>query len=71
MNAGEEQLRPCPECGGVRVRAVSTGYIQLRPEGHSILGGKTVRALVCTNCGYPTFYVEGARDWAPKDTAER
>ncbi len=49
----------CPECGGERVRAQAGPYaFQLTPEQSNKFfkpSSETV-ALVCTNCGYMSWY---------------
>lgn len=56
--------RPCPECGGERVyaeggRYMSMAYKRTATSPKFALGGPDLglHALVCTNCGYTTFYV--------------
>jgi predicted nucleic-acid-binding Zn-ribbon protein len=64
-------LRPCPECGGARVHA----YIASVPGSLSVAnvesGGifpkfSELRAVVCTNCGYTTFYAKQPEKLVPK-----
>ena len=56
------EIKPCPECGGQRVKAIGSQYmIVLRsPEKKNILpstkGQSTLDALVCNQCGYTSLF---------------
>ncbi len=50
---------PCPECGGERVQAGVSNHAFLVVNDPAKLFGQqasTLRAIVCTQCGYTRFY---------------
>ncbi|HEX2916691.1 MAG TPA: hypothetical protein VH186_38375 [Chloroflexia bacterium] len=52
-------LKPCPECGGVRVWTDTAGdnSISVKPRGTSSFNpGEALKPLVCTGCGLTTLY---------------
>lgn len=55
-----ENPAPCPECGGERLPAQTTRYVDLLPEHPSLIEYFTNRvqlqALVCSQCGLVAWY---------------
>ncbi|GCE27710.1 hypothetical protein KDA_31940 [Dictyobacter alpinus] len=61
------QVKPCPECGGKRVKAIGSQYmIILRTPVKMWLspnakGQSKLDALVCTQCGYTSFFADPSK----------
>lgn len=57
--ARQPQPKPCPECGGERIPAKGTPTMAVfNAQVKRLFGVPTsaLDALVCTRCGYITFY---------------
>lgn len=50
--------KPCPECGGERIRARTVPPVGLTPEPLALFSRpiSEMVAIACINCGYTSFY---------------
>lgn len=52
---------PCPECGGTRAFAHVYDDMRWSTDG-GYSGTHSFRALICSKCGFTTFYANGVHD---------
>ncbi|GCE27543.1 hypothetical protein KDA_36040 [Dictyobacter alpinus] len=69
------ELKPCPECGGARVRvSYSMGVIMLAQfkRSASFLGKKSrtssTQPVTCTSCGYTVVYATEPNNLIPDNS---